>query len=1417
MAIRGNEDLYERAIGDLIEGQRIGRPIVPLVGAGISIEAGVPPLSEVTRYLAKTKAYLRYRVYQNLVPQNTGRQKLARELSESDLPSPLTKPWDFLREFGWPDPQELNSDLWHWLWRHPLPTRKKDGVEFLDAMDLLINSEILESLGRLERNLVNTVRRPLQMLRNPPSEDVLKAINSLLNGEAFKVLSGEERNLLRQPLKTLRVQWEELLQENRDWRLLGDYWKILLIHMTRSSPELIDTLFRRLTRRREPFTSHRFLAFLAPVLRLRLFLTTNFDTLLEDALRIEGFRPTVYEVTDGHSLPHAKLLQEELAVVKLHGGAYGLLVGDKLDSPLDEETRSRLKAYLPENLILLVMGLGGWDLRVLDMVELVINERRGDVWWLRFEPELPEPLQERFTREVNTRKNASVGTFHTAQVLDPGAFLRELYSRIKRSHPSSSRAFAACDLRPVLARQQERKNLAGAVHTWFNERLVFYVDSSEDYGLGASLRLARFVAAKAKTHLPVWIDLETKFTVEDVLVELIQQLRRYDPGLPPEILAMEISTAQPGNAEDWSGGFGKVVRRLYAALARGRYILAFNGVQSFGRKPTRHHTPKEPKMPEEIKAFDEFQTFLKKLISGIEPTDPEIVAGKGIAYPESLGLLNSILAFSLDWRDHSGEEALGSILPSNIHWKNREINPLARTEGEGEVGVTREQLVRDEVLTPNAWIQNPSFVLLTAIRRRRSYVALHELLPKYLCLADGVEPRRAAKKLAEFKAGKSKVEEEIKRLEKVNFIRGLNGGDYWMSRRLRNDIYDEVRAARKDRENDEIRIRALATLAFVHKDLADYHHLDLYVGTQNVDDFLEELYHRNAALRYLNQLCDESRSEVIQEISPWLRFLAEPISRQRMIRDQKESELPSLANLRFLWLRALHDVLEQEREVLRDRVPSVTLQHWMRKLREDLDNLARTGKDLDEDARAELRKLRFLLEDIQVEVLRDRFRSREIINICRARIFPGEVGEEIVDNIDWLADPIGRASTVRQVEKLWNENRDDNRSRAGNALLNAARAFLYSPWLSTLSNDIVSEVEIILARLLEGRGHSKEVEGIRVGCQRLIADHRLWEIWPWSVRSENVERHLDALRSQDEAADEAQAASEKSLEILDTIREEDRTERSYFYSLKGCAFYIRFEFIEAYRYLDLAMGGISEVTPKEREALAVTLLRRAECHMLHSNATFGERIEKLHGFKTFARCLSTKIKDVVSGGQAERDARKLLCLSLLNWNQRMVRSAEADPGRENQLGIMRSRLAVARDILDRVEGLLEHSRRNVEWWAFLFQLRAQLSVERILLLISGDLLPLTVNSDKPASHSWGSDSRLQRRFIHMFQDLLRQGLMAVRQGLDIVLPSKDRQAPRLEKDVLLGRLLRSWTELMVCGAFATEISFKKLDRASVIA
>ena len=238
-------------------------------------------------------------------------------------------PRDFLLEFGWPDQNYLTARVWEHL------QAPSSVAEPPLLMQRAIEAEILESLRRVDDGIAQ------------------RLADQLVNSDELHGLA-------------------------------GDHWRHLLLDLTRADPDLIDTLFKRLTSGKEPGQAHRYLAFLAPVIGIRLFLTYNFDPFIENTLNREGIPAATYDVADGSPLPAPKLLGSERAVLKLHGTRFRLVADSRVQRPLDLEMKRRLKAYLPDEPILLVLGIGGWEERVLDAVELAL-EKSGLVYWLHFE------------------------------------------------------------------------------------------------------------------------------------------------------------------------------------------------------------------------------------------------------------------------------------------------------------------------------------------------------------------------------------------------------------------------------------------------------------------------------------------------------------------------------------------------------------------------------------------------------------------------------------------------------------------------------------------------------------------------------------------------------------------------------------------------------------------------------------------------------------------------------------------------------------------------------------------------------------------------------------------------------------------------------------------------------------------------
>ncbi|HSK77027.1 MAG TPA: hypothetical protein VLQ45_11255 [Thermoanaerobaculia bacterium] len=777
-----------KLIEELIRDVEAGRPIVPLIGAGFSVESGIPTLSGLTEYLAKVQCYIYHSVFSSGAVQQVG---------EFGPRAYVSDPSSYIGDFGWPDPHRLNAELWTWVDRSC-----PDHRDYRSLLGHQVQVDFAQDLGRQDAGLGAVI----QSVKIRPSfakllADLRKSDPERFDGriQQFFELPGPifTDRLLASFLKEVPSNSElaariENARRNPPpfpkLKLQGN-WKTLLAYLTNFNPDYVDTLFQSLLQGRQPGTTHRFLAFLTPILHTQLFLTLNFDNLLEQALRLEGLKPVVYEVSRDSPLPHPTLVQKELSVVKLHGGTFGLRVGEELDQPLDENSKKRLEKYLPEGSALLVMGVGGWDRRIRDFVEVVAQRPCSRVYWMHFERDCPSPI-----REIADRTDAvyPVRTYSTS------AFLQELYYSRANSHPPSRHPYTSAIVQPIDSAEYEAEDAVDLpIHIFLND--------PQDLSIGGSLRLGRFVTSKAATHVPIWIDLEIMHTVEDVVAEIFQQVRKYDRWLSLTVLPT-------GPSPDDEDAVGKAVRRIYTALSRGRYILAFNAVESFGRPPTYHHGVFKP--------LDN-DLFWRLFQAAHRPRD-----GKE-GSPRSWGpIRDSLLAFSVT-PDHpfyqrvrkSGSRIL-QLYPS------KPLGPEDRIElPKGDGRQDFEDLL-----------------LLSAFRRRRSLVALQRLVPHL-------------------------IEERIQQLEEQGYTKRLESGHYWMCPTMRNSIYkigqrftrsQELVEAMKEHELNgkwpEAPLKNLSRLACIHERIAKFYYSELFASSQEVAALLEHLYHSISLLRYLTKL-----------------------------------------------------------------------------------------------------------------------------------------------------------------------------------------------------------------------------------------------------------------------------------------------------------------------------------------------------------------------------------------------------------------------------------------------------------------------------------------------------------------------------------------------------------------------------------
>jgi hypothetical protein len=1348
-------DQFE-VIADFEQAANTGRSIVPLLGAGISVESGIPALSSLTQYLAKVQHYISHAG----IFSSPGRRK--KETAADPILQHYRSPSRYLQNLGWPDPYQLNADLWRWIDEDNPNSPEQRGL-----LQRKVQEEILNDMRRSEEKLVKRIK-----------------------------IWQEERAKLLQDRK-LPQALEELF--GRDWELQGN-WRSLLAYLTDANPDFADTLFQRLIKNRQPSTVHRFLAFLTPLLQFRLFLTTNFDNLLEESLRLDGLQPVVYSVSRSSPLPHPSLVQQDLSVVKLHGGAFGLRVGETLDQPLDEDSKVRLRMYLPRQPILLVMGVGGWDRRVMDIVHLVIERRREEgarrgaktgppgfgaspaVYWMHFESECPQPVK-------SLIKATRRGEVCPVRTYNPGAFLMELHSRLTGAHPPSPQPYSPQVPRPIVRpRETPLKE---------QKPIRFFVDTMAGYDLGASLELARLAAEHAATHTPIWIDLEAMQTVPEVVTDILRQIWKYDTALPP--LAHE----------DERGALAEPVRRIYDALARGRYLLAFNAVGSFGRPPTFHHGTLEPQRDSLAQSLTNFLFGLYKAAHRDfewRPEDRARAACKG-------RLKDSILAFAIDYPPpaffRKVEENLSDLV--HVEWLQGLPEP--------------PRLAKD--LAEN----REAMLLISAFRRRRSTLGLRQLLPGHL--SEGISGHPAGEW----------VNNLLTYFEESNYLLRVAGGYYWISRRLRDHIYQDCQAATRSRyltqaltERAEGRSTDLSTpldqltsLAVIHDELADYYYSGMFSASQDIHALLEHLYHRISALRYLTKLDLWLRTHLLSIPDPKLDRARQRLSRAA----PTEGDLPLNAyvqRLRLRHLRSLRRVVEREGDRLLSVVPPDTLWSWIEWIQlEDCprfwvgtclgarDEEGRpneevrrrfwnqlyesvNGKEEEREAANdpmerqildECRELDLQLDKLKALLLRGKMDFAGCMRLRSRQIFRwlGDIWAEGDSTGEWLSGD----------KKTALEEKASGATPAEHRHLVECLADLWAclRWRgdqhAVQAGELVGRI-VAQATARPASDCDRNLNSLRVHSLRQSADQELTGISPWDLKGASLRSILSA----EERCRQAILICDEALETIEwTTGRSYARNKSYFHSLRGRAHYILGDFDSAHREIDLSQVGFAANTGVDREALGASLLRLAECLVLRADAVV---LRHCLDFlpEVVPDALSAEGRQCLLGCQAPwaglpdgsppEHVQKVLQRCLSNWSAPFLKKVSTSDLVKfgNTLARAEGRLLRARGVLDRAEAMLTGARQNREWWVCLYQLRAQIQIELLLVQITSPVHP---------GEDWRS---FNARFVHALQE----GLRAIRQGLDLLVPRT------VEKvlDIRLRRLLRTWIELMLCGGYLTRLT-----------
>lgn len=193
---------------------------------------------------------------------------------------------------------------------------------------------------------------------------------------------------------TLAKEWYEDLkkvmdeQERKAWETkigfdeerIGEFYPQLYEKRYESSPQLGYAKFKKLMEKKDPSLGYVILAQVLAKEKHNFVITTNFDYLIEDAVRM--YTPTKPFVAGHETLaPFVEAQTERPTIVKIHRDLFLNPINDeKGTEALKEEWKRALRPIL-RNFYLLVVGYGGNDGSLMNYLAEIEPEERKSIYW----------------------------------------------------------------------------------------------------------------------------------------------------------------------------------------------------------------------------------------------------------------------------------------------------------------------------------------------------------------------------------------------------------------------------------------------------------------------------------------------------------------------------------------------------------------------------------------------------------------------------------------------------------------------------------------------------------------------------------------------------------------------------------------------------------------------------------------------------------------------------------------------------------------------------------------------------------------------------------------------------------------------------------------------------------------------------
>lgn len=374
-----------------------------------------------------------------------------------------------------------------------------------------------------------------------------------------------------------------------------------------SGPErqsVVDSLFLHLNKQCQPALAHEMLAALQNLWRCRVILTTNFDTLIENAFTNAREPLETFEVGKTSPLPDANLVLAQPSLVKLHGGRFDVRADVTVGSPLGREDIKNAMSYVAgrdlfrsdklqppaaanDKVVLIFIGCGDEDQRTISFAQYVSQHFKNfsKVYWVSY--------TEKKLDDIKTIRGFAARKF-TVNYSDFGLLLLSLYEHLAGSIPANGAinpgpwqlasppripknddanvmpmlTLARCRLREKLfiVNGQDRLTKEEIEGTkaprdfdtlrWSNLELenkhLTWLQLTEDNYAAAAICLAFFEKARPYNFKSLWLDLDEITMPAGVFIRIVMMLHRMEGVIDPLTTLGVEGFDSPQNFESYS-------------------------------------------------------------------------------------------------------------------------------------------------------------------------------------------------------------------------------------------------------------------------------------------------------------------------------------------------------------------------------------------------------------------------------------------------------------------------------------------------------------------------------------------------------------------------------------------------------------------------------------------------------------------------------------------------------------------------------------------------------------------------------------------------------------------------------------------------------------------------------------------------